>query len=300
VGKLDSEVEKSLLTIVVPVHNMAGRLTNLASWLETAHELNVNVILVHDKSTDATSIELEKLATSKNFPLHQIDVKSPGLARNAGLELVKTPWFSFADSDDLVFTANLLNLIKGADSLGCKIGIGSYVSNDLRSGVEILHSPPNVNEGSLPIHLANGLGLWRFVFKTKLFGGTRFTNHRMGEDYLFANLALNQTTKIYTSTQIVYKYFHNGKWNLTSNKSVMSDMCGVIECLKTFEPTTRIASEFKVFTIQKLILSVIKNLPTNVQVAKKFRLSIYLLSHPFYLVNLLRSIRVHRKSSKDA
>ena len=296
---MDSEVEKSLLTIVVPVHNMAGRLTNLSLWLESAHKLNVNVILVHDKSTDATSIELEKLATGKKFPLLQIVVRSPGLARNAGLELVKTPWFSFADSDDLVCIANLLNLTKDTDSLGCKIGIGSYISNDLRSGVEKLHSPPKTNEGSLPIHLANGLGLWRFVFETKLFVGIRFTNHRMGEDYLFANLAFNQTNKIYTSTQIVYKYFYNGEWNLTSNQSVMSEMCGIIECLKTLEPTTSIGTELKVLTIQKLILSVFKNLPTDVEVTKKFRLSIYLMSHPFHLLNLLRSVKMQRRSSKD-
>lgn len=298
-GKLDSEVEKPLLTVVVPVHNMAGRLSNLSLWLESARNLNVNVILVHDKSTDATNFELEKLATGKNFPLIQIDVKSPGLARNAGLQLVKTPWFSFADSDDLVSVANLLNLTKDADSSGCKIGIGSYISNDLRSGFEKLHSPPTEIEGALPLHLAKGLGLWRFVFETKLLGGTRFTNHRMGEDYLFANLVFNQTNEIHVSPQIVYKYFHNGEWNLTSNQSVMSEMCGVIECLKALKPTMSIARELKVFTIQRLILSVIKNLPTNVEVKKKFRLLVYLISHPLYLVILLRSIRVERKITKD-
>lgn len=293
-AKLDSEIGNSLLTIVVPVHNMSGRLTNLSKWLDETDSKSVKVILVHDQSQDTTGAELLALLekkNSQNISLFETNVQSPGMARNRGLEAVGTPWFSFADSDDLVCVSSVVDLIAETEAKNSDIGIGSYVSINMNSGEERVISPPPSEEDLLLIHLANGMGLWRFVLSTSCFGDLRFTSHKMGEDYLYSSLVLNRSTRIFTSHKIVYKYFHGGVGNLTSNQSVMSEMFGVIDSIKKIKPMTRNVTTFKVFAIQKLTLSVLKNLEPKEKIFEKVLLSLNLLLHPFYLFKLILSIK---------
>ncbi len=291
---MDLEVNNSLLTIVVPVHNMSGRLAELSQWLDDARSQNVKVILVHDRSEDSTGRELTQLLEmkkSQNFTLLETEAHSPGLARNCGLEIVDTPWFSFVDSDDFVYISSILKLLKETELSHCEIGVGSYVSKDSRLGEETVVEPPTANKDALALHLAKKMGLWRFVLSTSSFGDIRFTEHRMGEDYLYANLVLNRTSRIFTSSQIVYKYFYGGNSNLTSNHSVMSDMIGIIELIKNTTPVMSNAIEFRVFSIQKLTLSVLKNLKTRDKVIEKTQLLVNLVLHPIYLLRLLISLK---------
>jgi glycosyltransferase involved in cell wall biosynthesis len=293
-AKLDTNVGDSLLTIVVPVHNMSGRLGNLSKWLDDAHSLNVKVVLVHDKSEDSTGSELLELLQSKNsrhFSLLETNSQSPGLARNYGLEIVDTPWFSFADSDDLVYVSSVLKLIDETKSSNCDLGVGSFISNDLRSGKETVVQSPALKEDALPLHLAKKMGLWRLVFSTSSFGDIRFTDHKMGEDYLFANLVLNRTSRIFVGSEIVYKYFYGGILNLTSNRSVMIDMIGVLKLIKSIKPVKNSATAFRVFSIQKLTLSLLKNSGNREKIGAKTLMMISLISHPIYLFKLFFSLK---------
>lgn len=288
-----SESTDLALTIVVPVHNISGRLSHLNSWLDEAQELKVKVILVHDKSSDTTSAELEELINrvkGSNISILEVDVKSPGLARNAGLVEVDTPWFSFADADDLVYVSSLIRLLKETEYAGCNLGIGAYSSIDFKTGIESIKIPPsNNNDEALALHLARTMGLWRFVFLSEQFKDVRFTQHRMGEDFLFANIILNRSVRILTSPEIVYRYFHGGELNLTSNKSIMKEMLGVIALIKRLDSTSGIGGMFSRFAAQKLSLSVLKNLAFKEALLKKFLLCIDLLSHPLQLKKLLLS-----------
>ena len=302
-GKLLSESTDSALTIVVPVHNMSGRLSQLNSWLDQAQEFNVKVILVHDKSDDSTSTELEELIQNKkceNFSILNVEVKSPGLARNAGLQEVDTPWFSFADADDTVYVSAFIRLLKETESSGSDLGIGAYSSINLKNGSESLCTPPNRNEEELALHLAKTMGLWRFIFLTEPFKDVRFTKHRIGEDFIFANIALSRANRIQTSSEVVYMYSHGGEQNLTSNKSAMREMLGVIEVIKTIHAPKGIGRVFKGFAIQKLTLSVLKNLSIQESVMKKLALCAKLLSHPILLKKVLFSLRSENGATTHA
>jgi glycosyltransferase involved in cell wall biosynthesis len=275
---------------------MSGRLANLSKWLDDAHTQNVKVIMVHDKSEDSTGIELIELLKSKNshnFSLLETNAQSPGLARNCGLQNVDTPWFSFVDSDDFVYVSSILKLVMETKLSDCELGVGSFVSSHLRFGKETEVHPPAAKKNALPLHLAKKMGLWRLVLSTSSFGDIRFTDHKMGEDYLYANLVLNRTSRIFTSSQIVYKYFYGGNTNLTSNYSVMSDMIGIIKLIKNIKPVKTNATAFRVFSIQKLTLSVVKNLKTREKFFAKTLLLINLISHPVYLSKLLFSLKIN-------
>jgi glycosyltransferase involved in cell wall biosynthesis len=291
-GKLLSESTDSALTIVVPVHNISGRLSHLSSWLDQAKEFNVKVILVHDQSDDSTGAELEELIRDKrcqNFSILNVEERSPGLARNTGLLEVDTRWFSFADADDTVYISALVKLLKETEASGSDLGIGAYSSVDIKTDSECLMTPPNNNEEALAIHVAQTMGLWRFLFLSEKFKEVRFTRYRMGEDFAFANIVLNQSVRIHTSSEIVYRYFHGGELNLTSNKSIMNEMLGVIEVIKSFEVSSRIGSSFSNFAIQKLSMSAIKNLPLKEARARKIILCVNLILHPIALMKLVFS-----------
>ncbi len=296
-----SESTDSALTIVVPVHNMSGRLSHLHSWLDQAQGFNVKVILVHDKSDDSTSTELEELIHDKkcgNFSILNVEVKSPGLARNAGLREVDTPWFSFADADDVVYLSALIRLLKDTKSSGSDLGIGAYSSINLKTGSETLCTPPNYDEEDLALHLAKTMGLWRFIFSTEPFKDVRFTRHRIGEDFIFANVVLSRANRIQTSSEIVYMYFHGGEQNLTSNKSVMSEMLDVIKVMKIIHTPIGIGRVFNGFAIQKLTLSVLKNLSIQEAVIQKLALCVKLVLHPILLKKVLVSLRSKNGATK--
>lgn len=296
-ANLNQEVDDPLLTIVVPVHNMAGRLANLSMWLDDAQTHKVKVILVHDKSEDETGAELLQLLemkSSQNFFLIETNVQSPGLSRNRGLEIVDTPWFSFVDSDDIAYIPSILNLIRETALNDCEIGVGSYISRNLISDEERLVKPPRANKQAIALHLAKEMGLWRFVLLTSSLGDIRFTHHKMGEDYLYTSLILDRTDEIYTSSEIIYKYFHGGISNLTSNKLVMSDMIGVIDLIRRIKSINGTAVAFRIFAAQKLTLSVLKNLKLKEKFVKKVQLSICLILNPIQLVKLVVSLKIKK------
>lgn len=301
-AKLDSKVDKTLLTFIVPVHNMSGRLANLSKWLEEARIFNVKVVLVHDRSQDTTGTELHRLCQSMNSEQYSVldtDVQSPGLARNCGLNIIDTPWFSFVDADDLVDVPSVLKLLTETQLSDRKIGVGSYLSWDLRFDTERVVSPPQISGDSLALHLAGRMGLWRFVFSSSIFGDIRFTQHKMGEDYLYLMLILNQSDEIYITQEVVYRYFHSGSFNLTSNQSVMSEMIGVVDSIKKIEPQTSMAKVFRVLAIQKLTLSILKNLGSQGKIFKKLRLLPNLILHPIYFSKLLVLLNIKTIGYKD-
>jgi hypothetical protein len=160
-------------------------------------------------------------------------------------------------------------------------------------------SPPLAGKDILALHLANKMGLWRIVFLTNSFGDLRFASYKMGEDYLYTSLVLNRSERIFTSSKIVYRYFHGGDWNLTSNHVVMRDMIGVIDSIKKVRPLTRNAIAFRIFSIQKLTLSVLKNLKMTEKIFEKSLLSLYLFLHPIYFLKLLDSLIGKKRGSMN-
>lgn len=262
------------------------------SWIPQAVLENIEVILIHDESKDSTKYELEHFLLenpSRKITLREVKVQSPGLARNAGLEIVKTPWYAFADADDFVCVPNLIQLLKDTIRSGASLGMGSYLAINLKNGVEREYAQPLASDDSKVLELANRMGLWRLVFSTESSGEVRFSPYRMAEDYLYINQVLSHAKKVYSSTLIVYKYFYGGTSNLTSNKSVMPDMLGVLERIKEAQFESTLAQKFQSYAIQKLTLSILKNSGTSIALRTFPALFKNLLSNPTSLVLLIAS-----------
>lgn len=296
-------ISESLLTVIVPVHNIAGRITNLSSWIPDAILENIEVILVHDESQDSTKLELEHLLQeneSGKITLLEVKVRSPGLARNAGLDILKTPWYSFADADDFVCIPNLMQLLHETVESKSSMGMGSYFAINTKTGERREFVPSQDGLERNVLDLAIRMGLWRLVFSAQLSGKIRFSQHQMAEDYLYVNQVLNCIEKLHTSQEPVYEYFFGGESNLTSNKSVMKDMLEVINTIRNSHFETNLAVKFQAHALQKLTLSVLKNVPIKITIRNFPTLMINLLSKPGSLVLLLASKRSSKVGSSES
>lgn len=91
------------LTVIMPLYNMEKYLGKALEHLAAQEDMNFKLLLVNDGSTDHTVQLAEKYRS--RFPFFTIINKTNGglsSARNAGMEHVDTPYFTFHDGDDWV------------------------------------------------------------------------------------------------------------------------------------------------------------------------------------------------------
>lgn len=129
------------LSIIVPVHNMAGgnKLRYCLDSLVNQTVADYEIIAVDDASTD-NSFQIMKEYESK-YPwkfkaIQSFENRRQGGARNMGLEIAQGRWIGFVDSDDWVAHNMYEKLLKkaeetGADVVGCCYNLTSTQSMEI-------------------------------------------------------------------------------------------------------------------------------------------------------------------------
>jgi glycosyltransferase involved in cell wall biosynthesis len=218
----------SILTVIVPIHNMAERLQNLEQTVRRSFEENLPIqfILVQDGLDHATSEEVTKLSRKFGTKYLQVDVGSPGLARNAGLEVAESEWVAFWDSDDFGFAERALFCIKEAPK-SAQVIVAAYSHKLVGTDEERVVQKPADN---LPSIMVNP-GIWRFIFKREFICALRFKDFKMGEDQVFlADLKLKESST-YKSNVEVYRYITASAEQLTKKRDALLDIRYAIENL---------------------------------------------------------------------
>ena len=54
-------MDRGNLSIVIPVRNMAGKLSNLIRWLSEIRSKDIQIVLIHDFAEYKTQLELEQI-----------------------------------------------------------------------------------------------------------------------------------------------------------------------------------------------------------------------------------------------
>ena len=92
-----------LLTVIMPVYNMEKYLSRALDKLAVQEERNFKLLIINDGSTDKTH-EIAESYRNKFIHFELVDKPNGGLsdARNVGMSLVDTPYFTFHDGDDWV------------------------------------------------------------------------------------------------------------------------------------------------------------------------------------------------------
>ena len=215
----------TLIGAVVPMTRMAGRLENLESWLHIAVENNIGIVIVHDIQDEITSSEIHKLVKSLNSSLIRLIegiYGSPGMSRNAGLQLLDAEYVYFWDSDDV---PQILNLPK-IESIFVKqdydIIIGDFeIANwDPINKKWLTHKSTRVVNDIEAF--ANEIGLWRCGIRKNSIQ-KNFTDLLMAEDQIFVAENI-RNWKVAFVPDLIYRYYKGDPLQLTKNKSAMDDL----------------------------------------------------------------------------
>jgi len=91
------------ISVVIPVHNRANRITASVRSVAGQTYPPQEIIVVDDCSTDGTWRELERAALDfpSVRPIHLSENLGAQHARNVGVKAAHSPWIAFNDSDDV-------------------------------------------------------------------------------------------------------------------------------------------------------------------------------------------------------
>ena len=210
------------LTAIIPIGEVKGDLQTLRSWINESKKFPLKLILIHDISDERTTLQVSEI--SKDFEESKLMLikgkfGSPGLARNAGLESVRSEWVAFWDCDDKPMLEAIFNAIASSDNDDEVIIGGFQVRKALNNFINYQFSiKPTLNSISL------NPGVWRMIFKSKLTKKVRFTNLKLAEDHLFIAEIKLPERKLNFVSKSFYEYIYGGENQLTSKSSNLSDL----------------------------------------------------------------------------
>jgi CDP-glycerol glycerophosphotransferase len=217
-----------MLTAIIPIGNVKGKLFSLPKTLEDCKKLNVEVVIVHDNFHDGTAENLSRVTKGlENVRIFTGEFRSPGLARNIGLQHMKSEWFCFWDVDDVPNVPTIVDALTANSGTKQNLIVGQYsIKNAITGEIESKLSP--TENGEKLREIALNPGIWRFIFRTIKYGNSMFGNGSMGEDQLFlARLNLSEE-EVFLVEQDFYQYAINISGQLTSEKHRIMELLDLI------------------------------------------------------------------------
>jgi glycosyltransferase involved in cell wall biosynthesis len=94
----------SKITIIIPFFNPGDKIMNSLESLNNQKDKNFTAIFINDGSTDNSLDILQDELKKSTFNYTIINQRNKGVsaARNKGIDLVKTEYLMFLDSDDIL------------------------------------------------------------------------------------------------------------------------------------------------------------------------------------------------------
>ena len=207
------------VSIIVPVSNMKGQLSNLSNWINKA-DGSVQVILVHDFKDTETRFEILELLKKNEAPSVVViegEFGGPGEARNAGLEFAIGEWVCFWDSDDLGEIQVLSNWLSTQVNLACDLIVFRYKKVNTTGNLPAYTSKPwGKGEFDNLIRWGSEPGIWRCLFSANFIKGLKFPDILMGEDQVYIARVCAKKPRICFSSEVMYSYFVGRDGQLTN------------------------------------------------------------------------------------
>lgn len=211
------------ISLIVPIYNEAPYLARCLDSIANQTVPFDEVILIDDASTDDSYAIAEDYADKYGWQLIQNEQNlGLGKTRNAGVEMAKSEWIAFLDSDDALFSSAcevMLNAIEAKP----KANIIQF--DHIRMAQGIKNAKPN-DEGIYGID--NGLAglpsffyyVWNKIYKREAIKDRKFNNLRFGEDEAFnLELLLDGERILCDRGETVIKHFDNAN-SLTHIKTM--------------------------------------------------------------------------------
>lgn len=199
-------MDNEQISIIMPVYNAASHLAEALESLCAQTFQDWECICIDDGSKDTSASILTCFSTSDSrFRVVRQENAGPSAARNRGLELVRTPWFVFMDSDDAFHPDALGTLLDVAKRNGADVVTAGYERDPDRlscSGEERVHADPvgrMVNDKSWRGEP------WARLMLTERFADVRFVL-RYHEDVGWLTAAMTRSRREVTLDAPLYYY----------------------------------------------------------------------------------------------
>lgn len=283
--------KKYLLTVIVPIAKMAGKLHNLKSWINLSLGLDVKILLIHDFQDEATSLELNHYVNSIASQQVQLIEKysgSPGQTRNIGIANLDTEWCCFWDADDFPDILKTISIIQQSRT-GTEIIISNFAINELNKITTQEHF------SSLD-QVAVNPGIWRMIFRSNRIRNQEFGSLLMGEDQIYLLEIGLSGMIIEFSNELNYTYFKGNQFQLTSDK--LNNTLKALEEIRNKVAKSELApNRFLAIVFTRMFFTSIKNLRHSYPIAQLLKnLKFMLQLPPGAVVFSLKQILVSRKS----
>lgn len=207
--------DNKLVTVIVPVYNVECYLDKCISSIVHQSYKNLEIIMIDDGSTDASSEICDKWAV-KDKRIHVIHKQNGGLsdARNAGLAVATGEYISFVDSDDWIkpqFIETLMALLESdkADIAECGV---RYV--DERGHILRERCYPEKKAAKSKIEALktlvkeNGIyqTVWNKLYKRDVLKGILFEKGKYNEDDFWTYQVFDRAERLIVISDKLYCY----------------------------------------------------------------------------------------------
>lgn len=208
-----------IVTVIVPGRDIAAYAPAAIASLRAQTEPRWRAILVDDGSRDATS-EVFASAASVDHRFTVIrheTTRGLGAARNAGIDLVDTPYLGFLDADDELTPTALARLTATIAETGSDFVAGAYVRTRLHDGLYVPgRVQPWVSAATDPQRLRTSVTAhpratanivaWSKVSRTSFWGDLRFPEDVAYEDQVVAQEMYTRAAAFDVIPDVVVKW----------------------------------------------------------------------------------------------
>ena len=230
----------ALISIIVPIYNVAQYLPRCLDSLLHQTYSNLEIILVDDGSTDQSPGIIDQYL-KKDPRFIAVRKKNGGLsdARNAGIEAAKGDFLIFVDSDDYVHQQFVELLYKTLHDTQSDIAVCEGVEIDEQHLGDILSPIPcsyhvdilDSIEGMKFWYTSgfrNPTVAWNKIYKRKLFASERFIKGKFHEDeFIMHHLFIKASKIAYLWAGLYFYVKHSG--SITSPNTYSLNRLDVVE-----------------------------------------------------------------------
>ena len=188
------------VTIIVPVYNVGKLLYNAINSIKAQTFTDYSVILVNDGSTDNSGIICDEYAAEDDrvIVIHKKN-QGAGAARNDALDIAKSEYVYFMDSDDILEPNLLEENIRLADEHEADFVMFGHIREFMNKNGQIYKTEicmpvfegvmdyETIKNNFADFHMSYQFAVWMRIYRLKTIkkSGARFTNQRLGEDAVF-------------------------------------------------------------------------------------------------------------------
>lgn len=219
-----------LISIIVPVFNVASFLDECLSSLVEQTYTHWEALLIDDASTDGLSLSICQKWANKDERMRVIHLEQNGglsYARNRGLENIQGDYVTFLDSDDYLDKTHIESLYQTSATYQKDIAItgisqrtatGRYYKSILKKKAGFQWS---TREALLASLMDKGLTshVWNKIYPRSFFDDIRFPEGRVYEDFVLWIKLIEKANGVVHTGGTTYNYRRHGN-SITKVQSV--------------------------------------------------------------------------------